>query len=93
MRLARRLAGEVLGRLVALEEVELHPAAAAGAAARVLRSVAGDDEDVEAGQRLRVAGEGAIGGGDENAAKLVVVAGAHLHDARVDRRGRPGRRA
>ena len=81
--LAGRFPGEVLGRLVALKEADLHPAAAAGAAARVLRSVAGDDVTVQAGQRLRVVGEGAIGGRDENVAQLVVVAGAHLHDARV----------
>jgi hypothetical protein len=49
--------------------------------------VLGDDEDVEAGERLSVGGEGAVGGGDEDAAQLVVEAGADLGDARVEGAG------
>ncbi len=56
--------------------------------ARVLRAVLGDDEDIEAGERLGVAGEGAVGPGDEDAAQLVGVAGANLHDARIGCAGR-----
>ena len=50
----------------------------------VAAGVLGDDEDVEAGERLGVGGEGAVGGGDEDAAQLVVEAGADLGDARVE---------
>ena len=66
-----------------MEVVEFHAAAAAGAAARDVRAILRDDEDVEAGERLRVGGEGAVGCGDQDAAHLVGEAGANLHDARI----------
>ncbi len=50
-------------------------------------AVLGDDEDVEAGERLGVGGEGAVGGGDQDAAELVVEAGANLGDAGVEGAG------
>ena len=77
------------GDLAPFEEVEGDAAAAAaGAAGGAARAcvgcgVFGDDEDVEAGEGLGVGGEGAVGGGDEDAAELVVEAGADLGDARV----------
>ena len=90
------LAGEVLGTPVwfsgaagAGEEVHGDAAAAAAGAAggaagaSVSAGVFGDDEDVEAGERLGVGGEGAVGGGDEDAAQLVGEAGADLRDAGV----------
>ncbi len=49
------LAGVVLGRLVALEEVERDASAAAAGAARGVSRVLGDDGDVEACERLGVA--------------------------------------
>ena len=82
-------AGEVLGRFVRFEEVHGDAAAAAGGSARgaasavVAGGILGDDEDVEARERLRIAGEGAVGCSDEDAAKLVGEAGADLGDARV----------
>jgi hypothetical protein len=50
----------------------------------VVVAVFGDDEDVEPAEGLGVAGEGAVGGGDEDAAQLFGVAGADLHDARIE---------
>ena len=47
----------------------------------------GDDEDIEAAEGLGVAGECAVGGGDEDAAQLFGVAGADLHDARIEGAG------
>ncbi len=55
------------------------PEVAACGVGGVLRN----DEDVEARERLGVGGEGAVGGGDEDAAQLVGEAGADLGDARV----------
>ena len=49
----------------------------------VFGAVLGDDEDIEPGERLRVAGKGAVGGGDKDAAQLVVETGADLDDAGV----------
>ena len=83
------LAGKVLGGFIALEEVHGDTAASAGGAsggaacAVVARGVFGDDEDVEAGERLGVGGEGPVGAGDENAAELVGEAGTDLGDAGV----------
>ena len=57
------------------------------AAASRVGAIFGDDEDVEAAEGLGVAGEGAVGGGDEDAAQLVAVAGADLHDARIEGAG------
>ena len=82
-RLAGGLAGEVLGGLFRLEEVDLDAAAAAGGSARGAVGVFGEDEDVQTRQGLGVAGEGAVGGGDEDAAQFVGVAGAHLRDAGI----------
>src|SRR5258707_13634852 len=81
--LAGSFPGEVLRRLVALEKAELNPAAATGSATRVLRTVASDNVTVQARKRLRIVGEGAIGGGDEDVPHLVVVTGAYLHDTRI----------
>ncbi len=70
----------------AFEEVHGDATAAAAAAASgatVCAAVFCDDEDVEAGEGLGVGGEGAVGCGDEDAAELVVEAGADLGDARV----------
>ena len=47
--------------------------------ARVLR----DDEDVEPGERLGIAGKGSVAGGDEDAPQLIIEAGAYLGDAGV----------
>ncbi len=44
-----------------------------------------DHEDIEAGERLRIGGEGAVGGRDQDATHFIREAGAHLHDARVCR--------
>ena len=77
------------GDFVAFEEVHGDAAAAAagaagGAASAIVAcGVLGDDEDVEAGEGLGVGGEGAVGGGDEDAAQLVGEAGADLGDAGV----------
>jgi hypothetical protein len=49
----------------------------------VIGAFFGDDEDVEAAEGLGVAGEGAVGGGDEDAAEFLRVAGADLDDAVV----------
>ena len=73
----------VFRRFVAFEEVHGDATAAAAGAASGVRAVLRDDEDVEAGERLGVAGEGAVGCGDEDAAELVVEAGADLGDAGV----------
>jgi hypothetical protein len=79
------LAGEVLGGFFGLiEEVEAHAAAAAAGAFGGVDGIFGDDEDVEARERLGVRGEGAVGGGDEDAAQLVVDAAADLRDAGVE---------
>ncbi len=83
--LARGFLRKALGRLLREEVVELHAAAAAGAAACDVCAILRDDEDVEARERLRVGGEGAIRCGDQDAAHLVGEAGAHLHDARIGR--------
>ena len=86
-------AGVVLGRVAAFKEVEGDAAAAATGSARggsgafVAAGVLGDDEDVEAGERLGVRGEGAVGCGDEDAAELVVESGADLGDAAVEGAG------
>src|SRR3984957_1744993 len=74
-------AGKVLWGFVAFKEAQLDPAASTGAAAGVFRSVFGDDVAVQAGKRLGIVGEGAVRGGNKDVAKLVVVTGAHLHDA------------
>ena len=42
-----------------------------------------DAGDIHAGERLRVFGEGAVGGDDENVAEFVGVAGADFVDARI----------
>ena len=89
----------MLGRFCAFKEVEGDAATAArcaaGGASRALvgGGILGDDEDVEAGQGLGVGGEGAVGGGDEDAAQLVVESGADLGDARVEVAGGACRRA
>ena len=62
---------EALGRFLGLKVVELHATAAAGAAARDVRSVLRDDKYVEAGERLRVGGEGAVRCSDEDAAHFI----------------------
>ena len=59
------------------------PAAACGAACGVL-VVFRDDKDVEPAERLRIRGESAVRGGDENAPQLFAVAGAHLDDVRAE---------
>src|SRR6202789_2196335 len=80
---ARGFACEVLGRFVAGEEVECDASAAAAGAACGVDLILCDDGDVEARERLRVAGVGAVGGCDEDAAQLVVDAGADLRNAWV----------
>ena len=77
-------ARQMLRALGAGELIEAGASAAAGRALGGERAVFGDDEDVEPAQRLRVAGESAVGSGDENPAQLFAVAGAHLHDARIE---------
>ncbi len=62
-------------------------AAAAGRAAGGVLVVFGDDEDVEPAEGLGVGGEGAVGTGDEDAAKFFAVAGAHLNDVGVEGAG------
>ena len=83
----------MLGALVAGEEVEGDAAAATGGAAGEIGTILGDDEDVEAGEGLGVGREGAVGGGDEDAAELVREAGADLGDAGVVGAGGSCRRA
>jgi hypothetical protein len=84
------LAGEVLGGVRAFKKIQRNAASAAGGAAGGAAGsiagcgVLGDDEDVEAGEGLCIGGEGAVGGGDEDAAQLVVEAGADLGDAGVE---------
>ena len=80
-------AGVMLGRFVcfsgaagAFKEVHGDASAAAAAATRGVYAVLRDDEDVQPRERLGVAGEGAVGGCDQDAAKFVVEAGAHLGD-------------
>ncbi len=76
--------------MVAFKEVEGDAASAATGAARgrarafVGGGILRDDEDVEAGEGLCVGGEGSVGCGDEDAAQLVVEAGADLGDAGVE---------
>jgi hypothetical protein len=86
-RLARGFVSEVLGGLVALEEVELERAASAEVPLGGLFAVFGDDEDIEAGEGLGIGGEGSVGGGDEDAAEFVGVAGADLDDAGIEGAG------
>jgi len=84
------LAGEVLRGFAAFEKVEGDTSAAAGCAARGAAKAIGssrvfrDDGDVEPCQRLRVAGEGAVGCGDQDAAQFVVDGSANLRDARIE---------
>ena len=80
-------AGQVLRAFGAGELVESSAAAAARRAFGGDGVLFGDDEDVEAAEGLGVAGEGAVGGGDEDAAQLLGVAGADLDDARVEGAG------
>src|SRR5947209_8431533 len=65
------------------EEGHGDAATAAAAAACGVRAVFCDDEDVEARERLGVAGEGSVGGSDEDAAEFIVEACANLGDAGV----------
>src|SRR5271170_1464968 len=71
------------GAAGAFEEVHGDATASSAGAAGGVSAVFGDDEDVEAREGLGVAGEGAVGGSDEDTAKLVVEAGADLGDAGV----------
>ena len=82
-RAARRLLRQMLWTLAALELIESSSAAAARRALRGARFVLGDDKHIQPAQRLRVAGKGAVAGGNQNAPQLLAVAGAHLHNARV----------
>ena len=50
---------------------------------RGVSAVFRNDEDVQAREGLRVRGEGAVGGCDEDAAEFIVEAGANLRDTRV----------
>src|SRR5271168_1504227 len=78
--LTRRLAGEMLWRLVAGEKVKLYPATAAGTSAGVLRTIPSDDIAVQTSKRLRIVGKGAVGGSNQNMPQLIVKAGAHLNN-------------
>ena len=71
------------GECVAVEEVEGNATAATARTAGGVDGVLGDDIDVEAGKWLGIRGKGAVGGGDQDAAKLVVEAGADLGDAGI----------
>ena len=75
-RLARGFLGEEFGILFSEEEVEGDTASAAGGAAGGVAFGLGDAGDVHAGERLRIFGEGSVGGDDENVAEFVGVAGA-----------------
>ncbi len=84
-RMAPRAAScaRVSGLLSPRELVEPRSAAAARRTLGGGRAFLGDDEDVEPAKGLGVAGEGAVGGGDQDAAQLFGVACPHLDDARV----------
>ena len=75
--------GEKFGILVAEEEVEGDAASAAGTAAGGVVFGLGDAAHIHAGERLRIFGEGAVGGDDENVAEFVGVAGANFFDAGI----------
>ena len=75
--------GVVLRGFVSREKVEGDAAAAAAGATGGVDWILGDDGDVEAGEGLGVRGVGAVGGGDEDAAELVVDGDADLGDARI----------
>src|ERR1700759_1536486 len=74
---ARGFARIVFRRFVAFKKVHGDASAAAAAAACGVHAILRDDEDVQPRERLGVAGEGAVGGCDEDAAKLIVEASAH----------------
>ena len=82
--LPRGFCGEVLGRLLVQEEVEIHASAAAGMAAlRGAVVLARQRRDAHAGQRLPVEVEHAVAGGDHHLAQVVGIGRLHLEDARV----------
>ena len=85
--LARGFVSVMLGGLAAFKEIEFDATAAAGGSAGGVLRIAGEDEDIHAGEGLGVGGEGTVGAGDENAAELVGEAGADLHDARIEGAG------
>ncbi len=96
----RRLAGKVLRRVRAFEEVERDATTAAGGSAGgrtgalVAAGILGNDEDIQAGKRLGVRGESAVGCGHQDAAELIVeTRGADLGDAWSRRRVRLCRHA
>jgi len=87
---AGSFAGKVLRRVGAFKEIQGYPAPAAGGAAgsgagavvsgRILR----DDKDVQARPAAGCRSQSAVGGCDQDAAKLVAEARADLGDARVE---------
>src|SRR5262249_58932890 len=82
-RLAGRFFREVLGSFFSEEEIESNAATAARRAASGLRFGFRDARDVHARERLRVFGEGSVGGDDENVTEFVGVAGANFFDTRI----------
>jgi hypothetical protein len=76
-------AGKVLGRFVALEEVERDASAAAAGAARGAGRVLGDHCNVQPSERLGVGGIGSVGGSNQDAAQLVIDRRANLGDAHI----------
>ena len=81
--LARGFLGKVLGSLLRLKEFDADSSSASGAAARGVGPFFREAEYVEARERLRIGGVGAVGADDENAAELVGVSGADLKDAGI----------
>ena len=84
--LARCLAGEVFGRLLFQKEFQFDaPAAAAGTTLDDLPvfSPLGQAKDAQAGQRLEVARDAAVGRDGQHVAHFVGIPGAHLPDAVV----------
>ena len=82
--LAGGFASEVLRRLVAQEEIERDPAAAARVA--VLRNAsvfARQHRDVQASHGLAVEAQATVAGGDQNLAHAVGIAGLHLENALI----------
>ena len=83
-RSARGLPRQVFRAFGADELVQAGTPAAARRAFGGVCVFLGDDEDVQPAERLGVAGESAVRGGDEDAAQLLGVAGPDLHNAWIE---------
>ena len=80
----RRLARQALRAFRPNELVQPRPSAAARGTFGRGRVLFGNDEDVEPAKGLGIAGEGAVGGGNQDAPQFLGVAGTDLHDAGVE---------